>query len=258
LLRAKSFHKKLTEPRIIAYSHVGPSLYRFAQKHKELLRQGPLLIEFWKHCLNQVQFRTIDTEALRAVMEVVKGGKEEWSSVGKSQWGLALNGPFVLDDEKDRNPTPSPTARKVRSSKVAQKEEPSVKKELAEETAKSDEISFGLCKLECNKPWERSDMVRCCGKVRFVFGEQCRLLANSRCHRLARSSGSIARVSKVSGGGHKTGTVLTAKRHSRILSCIKTVLLVLFVFFSFFGLFFWTGVFTTDFIAYVFLSWACV
>jgi hypothetical protein len=174
------------------------------------------LIEFWKHCLNQVQFRTIDTEALRAVMEVVKGGKEEWSSVGKSKWGLALNGPFILDDEKDRNQTPSPTAaRKGRSSKMIQNEGPSVKKEPVEETAKNDDVTFGLCKWECNKPWERSDMVRCCGKVRFTSVDGVPgLLTHLRWHRHAKSSGSIARVSKVSGGGHKIGSVLTAKRHS--------------------------------------------
>ncbi|KAA8911306.1 hypothetical protein FN846DRAFT_449796 [Sphaerosporella brunnea] len=172
----KLWDRHMFEERIVAYYHVGPSLIRFAQKHKELLRESPLLVEFWKHCLNQLQFRTIDAEALRMVMEEIKGGKEEWSSVGKSQWGLGINGPYIHDVPLEESPAQmqTPTSRKKGKGKATKAadamdiDEPSTRKDLAVGASRAKEskteIQTGMCKQECGMPWHRSDMVRCCGK----------------------------------------------------------------------------------------------
>jgi len=165
-------------------SHLGPSVYRFAKKHRELLCSGTLFVEFWKHCLNQVQYRTIDAECLRVVMEVVKGGKDEWSSVGKTKCGVGLKGSHVLDEPNPSPPT-SPLANRRRSSMrrpgraaredpmdidsdspwASQPSQDKKQKQPAEEPAEKTVPSYGIC--GCRGPWDRTEMVLCRGKVRF-------------------------------------------------------------------------------------------
>lgn len=158
------------DQRIISHCHLGPSLYRFAVKHKELFRTTALMVELWKHCLNHIQFRTIDTEVLRVVMEVVKGGKEEWSSVGKSQWGIGLAGPVVLDERAPSPPTSPvprrrvgrPSGRHVEEKKRTEVEETPQKK--SQKPTEDPGEGHGIC--TCGNGWARDDMVRCDGVVR--------------------------------------------------------------------------------------------
>jgi len=167
-------------------SHLGPSVYRFAKKNKEVLCGGPLLIEFWKHCLNQIQHRTIDAECLRMVMVAVKGGKDKWSSVGETKCGIGLKGEYVADGLEPLPSTPpvanrrrprilrrpgrpargDPTDAGEESPPTSQPnqahkgKEPAVNEPVAKATP-----AFGIC--TCRGPWDRTQMVLCRGKVRF-------------------------------------------------------------------------------------------
>lgn len=121
----------------------------------EILRSSNLLVEFWKHCLNLVQYRVIDAECLKVCMAIAKGNNP-WSSAGISTVGLGLAGPIALDS--------SPGV-------VPPSEDPM---DLDGETSDGDpddeQLIFvrgardlGFC--TCGKPYERSQMVLCVGSV---------------------------------------------------------------------------------------------
>jgi hypothetical protein len=152
--------------RILSRSHIGPSLYRFANKCRDTLQQGPMLVEFWKHCLNLIQFRTIDAECMRVVMEVVKGGIEEWSSVQRSTWGMGLTGPHVLDEEVKGPPSPSPPiqVRREKNGRFGKAKAIVVSEESVVQEEQGIRVALGgVC--VCHGTWDRSDMVRCARDV---------------------------------------------------------------------------------------------
>jgi hypothetical protein len=78
---------------------VPPVLVRFARDMGEVLRSSNLLVEFWKHCLNLVQYRVIDAECLKVCMAIAKGNNP-WSSAGISTVGLGLAGPIALESSQ--------------------------------------------------------------------------------------------------------------------------------------------------------------
>jgi len=150
--------------RILSRSHIGHSLYRFANKYRDTLQQGPMLVEFWKHCLNLVQFRTIDAECMRVVMEVVKGGMNEWSSVRRSTWGMGLTGPHVLDEEVKGLPSPPPMrGRRRKNGRFGKAETVVVSEEPVVQEQGIRAAVGGICVRHgtCHGTWDRSLMVRC-------------------------------------------------------------------------------------------------
>ncbi|PWW78613.1 hypothetical protein C7212DRAFT_356648 [Tuber magnatum] len=129
--------------RPIGYSHIPQVLIRFAREQAENMRTSQLLVEFWKHCLNLVQYGIIDTECVAFCMKIIKG-EGQWSSAGRVEWGIGLSGPLVLDA-----PETAPT-------------------KLEDDTDILDylqmpEINSGFC--TCGKPFDKPEMVLCNGDV---------------------------------------------------------------------------------------------
>ncbi|KAG0130187.1 VEFS-Box of polycomb protein-domain-containing protein [Tuber indicum] len=126
--------------RPIGYSHIPQVLIRFAREQAENMRTSQLLVEFWKHCLNLVQYGIIDTECVAFCMRVIKG-EGQWSSAGQTKWGIGLSGPLVLDAQEA-----APT--KVEDTDVI-------------DCLQAPEIISGFC--TCGKPFDKPEMVLCNG-----------------------------------------------------------------------------------------------
>jgi len=126
--------------RPIGYSHIPQVLIRFAREQAENMRTSQLLVEFWKHCLNLVQYGIIDTECVAFCMRVIKG-EGQWSSAGQTKWGIGLSGPLVLDTQEA-----APT--KVEDTDVI-------------DCLQAPEIISGFC--TCGKPFDKPEMVLCNG-----------------------------------------------------------------------------------------------
>lgn len=138
--------------RPIGYAHIPQVLVRFARAQAEFLRTSELLVEFWKHCLNLAQYGVIDAECLAFCMKIVKG-EGQWSSAGKSEWGIGLAGPLALD---------KPAARfRNEDDMDVDRDEDRVKKE-----PKPTEDS-GFC--ICGGPFEKPEMIICNGLVSHRF-----------------------------------------------------------------------------------------
>lgn len=136
---------------------IPPALVRFARDQGEVLRSSNLLVEFWKHCLNLVQYRVIDAECLKTCMAIAKG-KSPWSSAGTSKVGLGFAGPISLE---------SPSCSRSPPEKVDPMDvdfENNDGKRVSNETArKVKNRDSGFC--TCGKPYERSQMVLCVGST---------------------------------------------------------------------------------------------
>lgn len=121
----------------------------------EDLRNSNLLVEFWKHCLNLVQYRVIDAECLKICMAIAKDNNP-WSSAGVSTVGLGLAGPIALESSPSLVlplEDPMDLDGETHESKPVPKE----KKHKAEAR------DSGFC--TCGKPYERSQMILCVGSV---------------------------------------------------------------------------------------------
>ncbi|KAL7273087.1 hypothetical protein RUND412_004073 [Rhizina undulata] len=156
----KLWDQHLFKERPIAYIHVSPTLIRFAREHAEFLRNSVLLLEFYKHCLNLVQYGIVNPQCVWICMDIIKGG--EWSSEETSKWGVGLVGPSPLDNI----PAESKRKGKERADNfdamdMDQRPEDEVRseKDLSVVTARDS----GICM--CGMPWRRPEMVRCEGIV---------------------------------------------------------------------------------------------
>ncbi|CUS09147.1 unnamed protein product [Tuber aestivum] len=127
--------------RPIGYSHIPQVLIRFARHQAENMRTSQLLVEFWKHCLNLVQYGIIDTECVAFCMKIIKG-EGQWSSAGQAEWGIGLSGPLVLD------------APEVAPTKVEDDTD-------ILDCLQTPEINSGFC--TCGKPFDKPEMVLCNG-----------------------------------------------------------------------------------------------
>ncbi|KAI5787216.1 VEFS-Box of polycomb protein-domain-containing protein [Geopyxis carbonaria] len=182
----KLWDKHMFIEKPIGFCHIPHAAIRFAQNHSEYLGRSHLLAEFWKHMLNLIQFKVIDTTVLKRCMEIVKGGKSEWSSVDKSEWGVGMYGPLPLDGKsmqsRPESPTPAPR-KKLRGRPKAKPAAPNVddmdidsSSETSPQSAVKAEPSrqktfgpsvpeppnYGFC--ICGQGWRRIDMIRCNGK----------------------------------------------------------------------------------------------
>ncbi|KAH0610933.1 uncharacterized protein H6S33_011360 [Morchella sextelata] len=149
---------------------VPPVLVRFARDMGEVLRSSNLLVEFWKHCLNLVQYRVIDAECLKVCMAIAKGNNP-WSSAGISTVGLGLAGPIALESSQGVVP-PSEDPMDLDG------ETHDGKPFLKETDHKVEARDSGFC--TCGKPYERSQMVLCVGSTcdRRWFHKSCFNLVN--------------------------------------------------------------------------------
>ena len=107
------------------------------------MRTSQLLVEFWKHCLNLVQYGIIDTECVAFCMKVIKG-EDQWSSAGRVEWGIGLSGPLVLDA-----PEAAPTKIEDDTDAI--------------DCLQAPELNSGFC--TCGKPFDKPEMVLCNGNV---------------------------------------------------------------------------------------------
>lgn len=162
----KAWNKHLYEERPNGNSQVAASLVRFSRKHKTWLSEPLWLIEFWKMCLNFIQFGTIDTRTLKACVGIIKGG----------QWAT----------EPSRTPGKTPRARKPRktldgvqpiaSTPSKPIEVIDLSKDDDEDPTTTNNVVFaGVCK--CKKPWKRPEMVACEGDASLMLS-LTRTLAN--------------------------------------------------------------------------------
>lgn len=134
------------------YAHIPQVLIRFARDKAEFLRNSNLLVEFWKHCLNLVQYGIIDSECLRVCMDLVKG--DQWSSAGETQLGIGLAGPIALDN----CPTHPPSTT---GSNTVDTVDSGVK--VAGRTSKSTPRDSGFC--VCGNPFNKPQMTLCFSPV---------------------------------------------------------------------------------------------
>lgn len=142
------------------YIHIPQVLIRFARKEAEFLRSSNLLVEFWKHCLNLLQYGIIDAECLKVCMGIVKGN--QWSSVGQSELGIGLAGPLALDSGPIRPPQPERDKMDV--------DEDEGRKTAMHKRPKTESRGSGFC--VCGMPFEKPEMVLCVGlvsKKNFLF-----------------------------------------------------------------------------------------
>jgi len=109
-------------------------------------------------------------------MEVVKGGKDNWSSYQKTQWGIGLYGPLVLDELTPSAPSSPTETRRRSSARKAGKAPTSDKMDIdepliapkrerndVEMITPPEREGYGIC--ICRGGWMRSDMLRCDGLV---------------------------------------------------------------------------------------------
>jgi hypothetical protein len=143
--------------RPIGYAHIPQVLIRFARQQAGFLRTSNLLVEFWKHCLNLVQYGIIDAECLAFCMKLVKG-EDQWSSVSESEWGIGLAGPLALDTRV----APSLSPKNKDSMDVDRIEERSKGKER-----KPVDPDSGFC--VCGRPFDKPEMIICNGSVSGSF-----------------------------------------------------------------------------------------
>lgn len=136
------------------YAHIPQVLIRFAKDKSELLRSSNLLVEFWKHCLNLVQYGIIDAECLRVCMDIVKGN--QWSSAGKTHLGIGLTGPVALDSGR----TYSSAAARGNAMDI---DDDHGVKVAGRTPTKSIPRDSGFC--ICGKPFNKPEMVLCVGPV---------------------------------------------------------------------------------------------
>ncbi|RPA93605.1 hypothetical protein L873DRAFT_1815578 [Choiromyces venosus 120613-1] len=145
--------KHLFIERPIGYSHIPQVLIRFARQQAENMRTSQLFVEFWKHCLNLVQYGIIDAECLAFCMKIIKG-EGQWSSAGQAEWGIGLSGPLVLDA-----PEAAPTKIEDDADII--------------DCLQTPEVNSGFC--TCGKPFDKPEMVICNGnkcKIRW-FHRSC-------------------------------------------------------------------------------------
>lgn len=152
-------------------------------------------------------------------MELIKGGRDEWSSSGNVPFGIALAGPLVLDQIFSTEP-PIPATTTPSSSSTTPKRRCSARKagkapvedsmdtdlppqEAASEEAetvsalKSAPVKEGPGFCICKGVWMRSYMVRCDGLV-----SNCKISwkSGTKISRTAIPGGFIVRVLEQDGG----------------------------------------------------------
>jgi len=130
------------------------------------MRTSQLLVEFWKHCLNLVQYGIIDTECVAFCMKVIKG-EDQWSSAGRVEWGIGLSGPLVLDA-----PEAAPTKIEDDTDTI--------------DCLQAPELNSGFC--TCGKPFDKPEMVLCNGNVSTSYHSNHSTLAPPSLSRFRGSS----------------------------------------------------------------------
>ncbi|KAF8468297.1 hypothetical protein BDZ91DRAFT_104115 [Kalaharituber pfeilii] len=168
----KIFDRHLFKERPIGYVHLPETLVRFAREHREWLRATNMFVEFYKSCLNQIQYGMIDAEILQHCMQIVKG--DEWNSTGKANVGLGLAGPLPLDDPQ------SPKGEQEAESRKDDAEESDDEDELTEGKSQKNQGEDADIKMEdavdaqpeetstrwgcpCLRPYKRTEVVYCDG-----------------------------------------------------------------------------------------------
>ena len=152
----KLLNKHLLDERPAGAVYMPHVMVRFVRQNKAELLQAGLAVEFWKWLSNSVMMGVLDAEGVRVCMELLRDGVEE----GKGDF-------FGRNDVQER---------KGKRVKIEEEKEPKWK---------------GVC--TCDRPWVRSEMVRCDGKVSLFFLPTEFSLLTRR--RPVKSAGSIDSVS---------------------------------------------------------------
>ncbi|KAF8415466.1 hypothetical protein BGX38DRAFT_1245715 [Terfezia claveryi] len=162
----KMFDRHLFKERPIGYVHLPETLVRFARQNRNLLRSTNALVEFYKCCLNQIQYGMIDAEILQHCMQIVKG--DEWNSTGKTDVGLGLAGPLPLDDVspeekgKEGQPGGEEEGDDEQLSDYEMERDDSEGPEV--KTEDITEINCPHAGCPCGRPYKRTEVVYCDGQ----------------------------------------------------------------------------------------------
>lgn len=148
--------------------HLPETLVRFARTHRDWLRETNHLVEFYKSCLNQIQYGMIDAEILQHCMQIVKG--EEWNSTGKTDVGMGLVGPLPLDEAPS---TEQAKERQFGNVEVLDEEEQSSDEEEEQYGSESLDVKMeDITELgsthsgcPCLRPYKRTEVIYCDGLV---------------------------------------------------------------------------------------------
>lgn len=159
----------LAQPhRPIGYIHLPETLIRFARTHRDWLRSTNQLVEFYKSCLNQIQYGMIDAEILQHCMQIVKG-EDDWNSTGKTNVGLGLIGPLPLD-ESDHSQDGEKEAQEGSDEGMQSDNEADNEKDVKleeDQTVNNILQATSHWGCPCLRPYKRTEVLYCDGKVRY-------------------------------------------------------------------------------------------